>query len=180
MSRSTLAAALLAALSGSPALAQTGAPATLAGPSAPLPPGMTEVDRQFMILDAQGGAYELEMATLAQQKSSRPDIKAYASMLVQDHTEYNTALQQLARSKGVTLPTAMTAQQQRNLEAMNRQSSGTFDNSFIAEVTRINEEDRKDAQAEASSTQDPDIKAFLQRFAAMDSKHEQGAKALSR
>ena len=178
MSR-TLAAALLAtALSGSlPALAQTAAPAA---PSAPLPPGVTEIDRQFMILDAQGGAYELMMATVAQQKSTRADIKAYASMLIQDHSEYNAALQQLAQSKGIVLPTAMSAKQLSDIDAMNRQSSGTFDNSFIAEATRINEEDRKDAQTEAAVTQDPDIKAFLQRFAAMDSRHEQAAKALSR
>ena len=175
MPRILTAAALALGLAGAaaPALAQaTIAPA--------LPSGITELDRQFLILDATGGIYEVSLATLAQQKSSRDDIKSYAAMLIQDHAEYNAALQQLAMSKGVTLPSEMSPDDRKNLNGINLQGGSTFDRSFILEAIRINDEDKKDAQNEAAATKDPDIKAFLQKYAAMDAKHEQAARMLQR
>jgi putative membrane protein len=176
MSRILNAAILALGLAGValPASAQS------AMPTSPSPAGITESDRQFMIQDATGGFYEIAIAALAQERSSRDDIKSYAAMLIRDHAEYNTALQQLATSKGVTLPTGMTADDRTKLNGMNLQGGSTLDRSFILEAIRINDEDRKAAQNEAAATSDPDIRAFLQKFAAMDAKHEQGAKALQR
>ena len=173
MPRFLNAAVLAAGLASAalPALAQTAAP--MAGT-------MTELDRQYMILAATGGAYELSLASLAQQRSSRDDIKAYAATLIQDHANYNAALQELARAKGVTLPTAMSKDDQDRLNTINLQGGSTLDRSFIEEATRINAEDKTAAATEAAATTDPDIKAFLQKFAAMDARHEQGAIALRR
>jgi len=178
MVRVLSAAVLAAALAGAPALAQTTMPAG-AMPGA-ASGGLTELDRQFMILDATGGVYEISLATLAQERSSRDDIKAYAAMLVRDHAEYNGALQQLGRSKGVTLPTGISPDDRTKLNGINLQGGSTFDRSFILEAIRINGEDKKAAQDEAAATSDPDIKAFLQKYAAMDARHEQAARALQR
>lgn len=156
------------------------ASAQSAMPTSPLPAGISEFDRQFMMQDATGGFYEISIAALAQERSSRDDIKTYAAMLIRDHAEYNAALQQLAASKGVTVPTGMTADDRNKLNGMNLQAGSTLDRSFILEAVRINDEDRKAAQDEAAATSDPDIKAFLQRFAAMDARHEQAAKALQK
>jgi len=176
MPRSLHAVLLAAALSATalPALAQT------AMPVVPMAGAITELDRQFMMLDASGGAYEASLALLAQQKTSRDDIKAYAAMLLQDHTEYNGALQQLAAAKGVVLPTIMSADDRTRLNGINLQGGSTFDRSFILEAIRINDEDKKAAQEEAAATADPDVKAFLQKYAAMDARHEQAAKMLQR
>jgi len=176
MPRSLNAAVLAAGLAAAalPALAQTAMP--MAGTVGT----MTELDRQYMILAATGGAYELSLASLAQQRSSRDDIKAYAATLIQDHANYNAELQQLARAKGVTLPTAMSKDDQDRLNTINLQGGSTLDRSFIEEAIRINAEDKKVAQTEAAATTDPDIKAFLQKFAAVDARHEQGAAALRR
>ncbi len=177
-----LPAILLAAALAAPALAQTTMSQTgmsQTGTSAAAG-AVTELDRQFMMLDASGGAYEVSLAALAQQRSSRDDIKAYAAMLLRDHAEYNPALQQLAQSKGVTLPTDMSADDRTKLNGINLQGGSTFDRSFILEAIRINDEDKKAAQDEAAATRDPDIKAFLQKFASMDARHEQAARALQR
>ncbi len=176
MSHALNAAILALGLAGAalPASAQS------AMPTSPSPAGITEFDRQFMTQDATGGFYEIAIAALAQERSSRDDIKAYAAMLIRDHAEYNAALQQLASSKGVSLPIGMTADDRAKLNGMNLQGGSTLDRSFILEAVQINDEDRKAAQDEAAATSDPDIKAFLQKFSAMDAKHEQGAKALQK
>lgn len=170
-----LSAAALALLLASPALAQSTAPAPAI---AAMPIG--EQDRQFMVKDAQGGAYEIALAALAQQRSSRDDVKAYATRLIQDHATYNQALRELARAKGVTLPTTMTPDDQVRLNSINGQAGSTADASFIDEAVRINAEDKQAAAKEAASTADPDVRAFLRKFEAVDAEHERLALALRR
>ena len=181
----TVAAAALLAFSGDPSAAQntldqtTTVPATTAG-SEPKPAPITNTDRQFLIKDAQGGAYEIAIAALAQQRTSREDVRAYASRIIADHAIYNQALQELGRAKGVELPTDMTAGDRVRLNGLNVYTGSTADRSFIEEAIRINAEDKQDAAEEAAKTPDPDIRAFLRKFEAIDAEHERMALALRR
>ncbi len=178
-------AALLLAVSDGPIMAQTTldqtttVPATTPGPE-PKPAPITSTDHQFLVKDAQGGAYEIALAALAQQRTSREDIKAYASRLIADHAAYNQALQELAQAKGVELPAEMTAADRVRLNSINSQAGSTADRSFIEEAVRINAEDRQDAAEEAAKTPDPDIRAFLRKFESVDAEHERMALALRR
>ena len=165
------AAALAALLLALPAVAQTTAPS-------PTAQAINAQDRQFMAKDAEGGLYEIAIARLAQQRSSRDDVKAYAARIVADHTTYNDALQALARSKGITLPMAMTSEDQARLALMESATGAFPDAMFIQEATRINEEDKKAAGEEKARTSDADIKAFLAKFESMDAEHERMASAL--
>ena len=150
--------------------------AQAAAPVSPTP--ISEADKQFLVTDAQGSLYEMSIAALAQQRTTRDDIKAYAAMIIRDHTAESADLQQLAMAKHVAVPTDMTVEDRNKLNGMNLESSSTLDHSFVQEAIRINDEDKKDSQQELNRTSDPDIKAFLQRYAATDAKHEQMAKAL--
>ncbi len=179
------AAALLLASFAGPVAAQstldqtTTVPATTAGPE-PKPAPITNTDRQFLIKDAQGGAYEIAIAALAQQRTSREDVRAYASRLIADHATYNQALQELGRAKGIELPTDMTAEDRVRLNGLNVYTGSTADRSFIEEAIRVNAEDKQDAAEEAAKTSDPDIRAFLRKFEAVDAEHERMALALRR
>ena len=178
------AALLLASLAG-PLAAQTTldqtntVPATTAGPE-PKPAPITNTDRQFLVRNAQGGAYEIAIAALAQQRTSREDIRAYASRIIADHATYNQALLELGRAKGIELPTDMTAEDRVRLNGINVYTGSTADRSFIEEAIRVNAEDKQDAAEEAAKTPDPDIRAFLRKFEAVDAEHEQMALALRR
>ncbi len=174
MHRTLHVAVLAAGLLGSASLSVAQVP--MPGSTAPI----SEADKQFLIEDAQGGAYEMAIATLAQQRSSREDIKAYTARILQDHANEGAAMQQLAMSKHVMLPNEMTDDDRIKLNGMNAETGSTLDRSFILEAVRINEEDKKDSQAEIAATSDPDIKAFLQRYASVDAQHEEMAKALQK
>lgn len=166
------AVALAALFLAQPAAAQTSPPAS--NPTA----ATSAQDRQFLVQDAQGGLYEIAIARLAQQRSSRDDVKAYAARVVSDHTTYNEALQALARSKGIPLPTTMTAEDQAKLSRMESATGAFPDAMFIQEATRINDEDKKAAGEEKARTTDPDIRTFLGKFESMDAEHERMALAL--
>ena len=179
------AAALLLTASAGLLMAQTTldqtttVPATAPGPEPKAAP-ITSTDHQFLVKDAQGGAYEIALAALAQQRTSREDVRAYASRIIADHAIYNQALQELGRAKGVELPTDMTAEDRVRLNSINSQTGSTADRSFIEEAIRINAEDKQDAADEVAKTPDPDIKAFLQKFEVVDAEHERMALALHR
>lgn len=60
-----------------------------------------DFDDLFLRYEAQSSAYELEFARLGEVRATRPDIRTYASMLVNDHEAYNAALRDLAKSKRI-------------------------------------------------------------------------------
>ena len=140
----------------------------------------TPPNERFLHSEAQGSTYELAIAQLAQTRAIRPEVRAYAGTLVNDHEAYNDALRDLARSKGVALPSSMTAKSQLQLNRLAAAPGAAFDDAFIREAQRINAADGRGLRREASRTSDPDIRSFVGRFLEVEKKHEAGARALSK
>jgi putative membrane protein len=97
--------------------------------SADAPP---KSDQTFMTKAAGGGIYEVEVSRMAASKAKNADVKAYAEMLVKDHTAANDELKQLASSKGVTLPSAMPADKKAKMDQLSK--SKDIDRDFIKQV----------------------------------------------
>ncbi|MDQ2805154.1 MAG: DUF4142 domain-containing protein [Pseudomonadota bacterium] len=136
-------------------------------------------DQLFLRNEAQGSAYELAIAQLAQTRATRPEVRTYAATLVNDHETYGAALRDLAQSKGVILPSGLTANGQQRLDRLARVQGNAFDAAFVREAWRINAENIRNSRKEARRTLDPDIRSFVARFVQMEEKHEAGARALS-
>jgi putative membrane protein len=151
------------------ALLLTGAEARAADP----------LDELFIRYEVQGSAYELALARLGQVRATRPDIRAFADMLVNDHETYGTALRDLARSKDIAAPPGLTATGQHRLDRLADKHGAAFDAAFLRETQRINDDQIRSFRKEASSTTDPEINAFIKRFLAIDEKHNARARALS-
>lgn len=135
-------------------------------------------DRDYLVQDAQGAAYELSLAKLAAGRASRDDVKTYAQKVADDHERYNSALQDLGRQVGVKLPTDMTTAEGVKLTAMKVLSGSAFDKAFLEQMVSINDDDMKEAEQEKKATKSEAIKSFIGKFAAMDQSHEQRAKEL--
>ena len=136
-------------------------------------------DRDYLVQDAQGAAYELNLAKLATAKASRADVKAYAGKLVADHETYNAALQKLGTQEGLSLPNDMTTTDSAKLDVLKALSGSLFDKAFIEQAMSINAEDVKEADKERNTTKDAAIKTFIGTFASMDREHEALAKKLN-
>ncbi len=140
---------------------------------------LNAADQTYLQQDAQGAAYELSMAQMATQKASNPKVKQYAEMLTQDHDKYNTELQQLGQSCGVSLPTGPDAAQQTQLDRLRSVDGHLFDSTFITDARAVNLNDAQDSQKEESSTQSKQVKAFISKFKSVDEKHTKAAEALN-
>ena len=141
---------------------------------------VSAADRSFLQHEAQGAAYELALAQLAAQKATRDDIKNYAQQLITDHDQANAALDQLAQNKGVSLPKNLSSDDQTRLAGLQNLQGNDFDRSFVKEAVRINREDKRDFAKEAKTTHDPEIRAYVKQFSAMDRKHADEARQLQK
>ena len=139
----------------------------------------TPADDRFVRHEARGSAYELAFARLGQERAIRPEVRAYAAMLVNDHEVYGSALRHLAESKGIAFPSGLTADDRKRLDGLTRTRRAGFDGAFVREARRINREEVRANRKEAGRTVDPEIHSFVDRFLEVEKKHEQAARALT-
>ena len=132
------------------------------------PGSLSQTDQSFLKDSAQGANYELALANLAKQKASKPDIRLYAQTLVTDHDKL----------KGVQLPTGMSKDDQSKLDHMKSLSGSAFDHAFTTEEARINAQDKEVEEKEIGSTQDNDVKAFVQQMQVADANHQKMSQGL--
>ena len=157
---------------GYTAVAQTNKPTTQPNPllTQPNPTNRTTpqsnstrisaVDEQFVIKAAQGGMAEVELSQLALQRANSNQVKQYAQRMVQDHTQANARLSQLAVQKGVILPTSMDAQHQTIRRQLDQMPGRRFDQAYM----RVMESDHAKTvalfQDQAQRGQDAELKTF--------------------
>ncbi len=159
-------------------LLATAALAASAGAAPALASALSSQDQQFLADTAQGAAHELAISRLAAGRAQQPQIKSYASMVVSDHQTMNAALRKLAKQKGVTLPDSMSASQHADTLRLRAMSGQDFDQAYAKDMVKVNQKDQADTQKEADSTDDPQVKGFIEHFKAMDAKHTQMAEGL--
>ncbi len=151
-----LAAAALATLLGSTAQAQM----TMPMPS----PGLTSVDRTFLISDAQGSVSDLAHGEAGIERASTNELRQFAIQIVEDHSRLNTQLYQLAQKKGLSLPVVMEDKDRDELQTLVQKQGTDFDRAFLQAEVRINTQDVKDADKELAVTQDQDVRALVMQY----------------
>ncbi len=147
-----------------------------AGPG--LAAALSDQDQQFLADTAQGAAHELAISKLATRRATQPAVKHYAAMVVSDHQSMNKALRKLARKNGVTLPGGMSTSQQADLTRLQGLNGQDFDQAYEKDMVEVNRKDQADSQKEADSTDNQQVKGFIEQFKSMDAKHTQMAEAL--
>jgi putative membrane protein len=65
---------------------------------------ITPLDREFMLMAAQGNNAEIRTSQLALQRSESEEVRDYAQRMIQEHTQANRQLQQIASERGMRLP----------------------------------------------------------------------------
>lgn len=136
-------------------------------------------DEQFVRYEAQGSLYELAFARLGEARATRPEVRAYATTLVNDHEAYNGALRDLAETKGIAVPSAIAKTDQKRLDRLSGTRGIAFDTAFIQEARRINGDVIRAFRRQASRTTDPDIRGLVTRFQEVEEKHDAVARTLS-
>src|ERR1700722_3534143 len=117
-------------------------------------------DATFYKKAAEGGLAEVELGKLAQDKSPTAGVKEYGAMMVTDHSAANDKLKAIAAKKNIKLPTSPSVGQMATKTKLEVLSGDAFDKSYIRGMVEDHQEDIKEFQTEANSSQDPDAKAY--------------------
>jgi putative membrane protein len=136
-------------------------------------------DRKFIQKAAESGMFEVQVSQLAAAKASDPQVKSFASMLVDHHTNANNELVQLANARKVELPAAPPRAMRRDVEKLGKKSGEDFDRDYVRNVgIKAHEKDIKLFEGARKNVKDPQLKAFVEKTLPVLQQHLQAAAKL--
>ena len=167
-----LAAALLVSAGASAQTAHHRAPPRTAAPATTSEPAPATQD--FVNDAASGGLFEVEAGKVAQAQGQNKDIKSFGARMVKDHSKANKDLQaavQADKAGNLQLPTDMTADQKSKLGELKSAKGADFDKAYAQAMVEDHRQDLAKFQAYAQGGDDPKIKAFAKKTAAVIKMH---------
>lgn len=161
-----LALAAVGALPPSGALAQEAQQPLRTVPTQSLasPSSISPADLDFVLKAALGGAEEVALGNLAQQKATSEEVERLADRIVQDHTEANQELRQIAESKGIAIPTSTSPASQTVAAAMSELSGAEFDRQYAMQQHGAHLAAVQMFRHASEHASDTDVKAFAEKY----------------
>jgi putative membrane protein len=133
-------------------------------------------DRRFVRKAAEDGHAEHQLAELAAQRATNPEVKSFAQKLVQEHSKANSELMSLASQKNAKVD--MEEDQDRTYKRLNKMSGSEFDQEFVEQMVEAHERDVKLFEKAASDAKDPAIRSFASKHVPSLREHLQQAQSL--
>lgn len=128
-------------------------------------------DSAFMKKSAIGGMAEVELGKLAQQKGASEQVKEFGAHMVNEHSNANAELKQLAAAKGVVLPTALDDKHQKIVDRLQKLSGEEFDRAYMKEMVSDHKKDVAEFQKQSKNGKDAEVKAFAAKTLPTLEKH---------
>jgi len=117
-------------------------------------------DSKFATDAANGGLAEVAVAKVAEQKAINPKVKAFAEMMVKDHSKANEELMGIAKIKNITLPAEPSEDKQKELADLSAKSTTDFDKAYVDAMVDGHKKTITLFEDAAKNCKDADLKAF--------------------
>ncbi len=140
------------------AATDTTTPAT--SEAAPLPPIVDPATQtqDFANAATLGNTLEIETSKLAQTRSRNGDVKAFAAMIIRDHTAAQAKVAAWATTSKVALPTALDTPNQMLLDNITNADATGFDDKYLDTVIDAHEAAISRFETYARDGADPALK----------------------
>lgn len=126
---------------------------------------VSKADQRMMKNLAEANFAEIETGKLALQKSQSDQVKAYAQKMIDDHTQAQKELEQLAQQKGVTLPTETDMKHKAAAKALSALEGEKFDKMYMNQVGVRDHKNTHQLLTKAQKdAKDPDLKALAAKM----------------
>ena len=152
-----------------------------ANPAATVPtPANEAVAPDFVAKAGASDMFEIAAAQVAQKRASDAKVKAFAAMMVKDHTKSTADLKKAIADSGQALapPAALPADLQGKLDDLNKADTKDFDKNYMDDQVDAHQNALNLLQRYAEDGDVPAIKAFAAATAPVVQKHYDEAKAL--
>jgi len=94
---------------------------------------LSKADQNMMREIAQANLAEIEAGKVALNQSKNDQVKSYAQRMIDDHMQAQKELEQLAQTKGVTLPTGPDNKHQAAIKKLSALEGDKFDKQYMAQ-----------------------------------------------
>jgi len=94
----------------------------------------------FVSNASQSDMYEIQAAQIAEKRSKNADIKAFAKMMVKDHTASSAAMKPLAQAAGQTPADKLDNRRQGFIDNLNQASDADFDKTYVDQQVAAHQE----------------------------------------
>jgi putative membrane protein len=93
----------------------------------------TPTGQEFADKAAKSDAFEIASAKLAREKASSPDVRSFASMMIEDHTASTAKIKKAAGEANprITPDPALTDDQDSNLADLHKLTGADFDKAYV-------------------------------------------------
>jgi putative membrane protein len=136
------------------------------------------VETGGIAVDANGGMAEVELAKLAQTKGTNAKVKEFAAMMIKDHTMANEELMALAKTKNITLPTTIGADQQTVMGDLQKKTAADFDKGYVDAMVTDHKKDVSLFEKASTDAKDADLKSFATKTLPTLKMHLQAIQAI--
>jgi putative membrane protein len=106
----------------------------------------------------QGNTYEIEAAKIAAQKAQSPDVKAFAKMMVRDHTALGNEAQPVIAKAGKTPPANLDQRHKGLLDNLRAAAPADFDKTYMDQQVAAHQETVNLLQGYAQNGNDAGLK----------------------
>jgi putative membrane protein len=173
--RATFAAAVAAAtlISADASAAQTPAAPDQTRPTARTASGPESADVEFIRKAAEGGTKEVEAGKLAAETASNAEVRAFAKLMVDDHSKSNAELMAL-----VSTPAPTPAQTPAADTALSGLSGAAFDRAYMAKMVTDHQATIELFEAEARDGKDDAVRKWAAQKLPTIRGHLEKARAL--
>ena len=117
-------------------------------------------DQKFAEKAALGSMMEVEAGKIALSQATRPDVKAFAQKMIDDHTKAGQELNRVASAKNMMLPTMLSESQQKDLNDLREKKGDDFDKAYVSMMVDDHKDDVDDFQDAVDKLDDGDLKTF--------------------
>ena len=142
-------------------------------------PFKIEADKAFMIKATQGNLGEVDAAKLALQQSTSDSVKAFAQMMIDDHTSAQTELAAIAKNENVPLPDSTDDAHRMFKQRLMQVSGKTFDSAYMQAQVQDHVKTIAMFQAEAKNGLDAQTKAYANKLLPKLQMHLQHAQSVA-
>jgi putative membrane protein len=125
---------------------------------------VNDTDRTFMNNAAMGNMAEVELGNLALAKTSDPDVKAFAQMMVTDHSAAQSELKSIADKKKVSIPSTLSPMHQEMKTMLSGLSDTEFDKMYMNGQVYDHQRTKSDFEVEKRNGADGDVKAYAEKY----------------
>jgi len=118
-------------------------------------------DRDFVEQSVVGGMAEVELGKLASERAANADVKAFAGMMVQDHSKSLASLKQVASQHAIPAPAGLDEKHRETREKLAGLSGAEFDREYMSVMVDAHEATVDRLQTRASEDRFGDDKGTV-------------------